>query len=91
MYACFSEEGANLFGSSIYLTLDGKEIEVTGVYFDPECEGYCWDDKVLLGPVERWVRHGRKGTEKLYDFPSDFKVYPNRPMSDFEHFKKNPL
>lgn len=41
----------------IYLTPDGKEIEVTAVSQD---DSYPFPDKVLLGPVVKFLRFGRK-------------------------------
>jgi hypothetical protein len=46
--AWFSEKAAQWFGSVLYLTPDGRKIEVTQVSSGME---YGWDDKVYLGKV----------------------------------------
>ena len=66
LYACYSETAAK-FGTILYQTPNGNEIEVTGVMMDdPACEFYCWEDKVLLGEVvDGTARPGRPDTDPI--------------------------
>ena len=52
LYAFYSERAAKIFGTVIYLTKDGKPVECT----DPAGSEYKWDDKVFVGPVDRFSR-----------------------------------
>ena len=58
----FSQKARNEYGSVIYLSVEGKEVEVTGVYRTiDEANDYGWDDKVIIDvPLVSWVRDGRK-------------------------------
>lgn len=59
-YGLFSEQAANEFGSSIFLTPDGKEVEVTFVYTtDGFSADYGFADKVFVGQVTEFLRKGR--------------------------------
>lgn len=41
---------------SVYLTTEGKEVEVTCVTDTPDDHGMKWDDMVYVGEVTEWVR-----------------------------------
>lgn len=43
----------------IYLDINDREVEVTSVTNTKE-HGMKFDDVVYVGPVTRWLRHGRK-------------------------------
>jgi hypothetical protein len=47
-------------GSQIWVTKDGKEVELTGVYDERKDAdtAYRWDDKRYLGEVDKFVRTG---------------------------------
>lgn len=60
--AYYSPTAADLYGSSIYSTADGSEVEVTCVEPGLEDTGiYNWKDAVVVGPVSSYIRTGRKG------------------------------
>ena len=64
-YGYFSQQSINKgFGSCIYSTPDGREVEVTsiGTTSDPKDSGYMWKDTVVIGQVVEWVRDGKKET-----------------------------
>lgn len=66
-HALFSEQAANQFGSFIYSTPDGREVEVTNVYPSEGAEPmYGWADKVHVGEVKEWLRKGRLGTFPVF-------------------------
>ena len=60
-YAHYSEEAAKWYGTCIYSTLDGGEIEVTNVYQEGQEDQYMWKDKRLLGRVGAYLRKGERG------------------------------
>lgn len=70
-YAFYSLTAAQSFGSSIYLNEKGEEVELTGIWNDPEYKEYCWADKVCrgeLGDNPKWLRRGVKGMyEDMFD------------------------
>lgn len=47
------------FGTSFYLTPEGREIEVTVVTPDREGQEYLWPDKRFVGEVARLLRVGQ--------------------------------
>lgn len=57
-------------GSSFYATPDGKDVEVTAIYSDPDGKAYLWSDKVCVGEVCEWLYQGKPDTN--YDWISDF-------------------
>lgn len=53
----FSREAVEIgHSTSIYLHVDGHEVEVTFVGDNPD--DYKWPDKVVVGEVTKWVRVG---------------------------------
>jgi len=60
MYAVYSKRQAEVSGTHIYGRPDGTEIEVTAVDTIPGCPETVWPDKIDLGEVTEWVRHGAK-------------------------------
>ena len=55
LYGFYSAQAAKFYGSGIYTTPDGKEVEVTLV--DPSTKlDYRWPDTVFVGPVVDFVR-----------------------------------
>lgn len=72
LYGFFSYQALK-YGFCIYATPDGKEVEVTGVFTDPEAKSYKWADKKCVGVVTGWLRQGvesksRKIREKWINF-----------------------
>jgi hypothetical protein len=67
-YGFFSKE-AVIFGTSIYGTPDGKEVEVTGIGDIPNPKdpdsGYYFKDAIGVGEVTTWIRKGRKDTSGI--------------------------
>lgn len=59
MYGWFSEKAAE-YGTSIYKTPEGKEVEVTLVQ-DSEILSttYKWEDVIPVGEVTQYLRQGR--------------------------------
>ena len=43
----------------IYKHIDGHEVELIAVCNDPECAGFLWPDKQLLGEVTEYIRQGK--------------------------------
>lgn len=76
-YALYSPSAALEFGSSIYLSTDGKtEVEVTCVGKDPKWldENYLWPDAYLVGTVTKWLRRGQPDNSRSWldmSSPSD--------------------
>lgn len=60
----YSSEAACLYGTSIYLTPEGKEVHVTCVMSEGEILKYNWADKVIIGPVTDYVRRGFIGSRE---------------------------
>jgi hypothetical protein len=60
----YSAKAAELYGTSIYLGADGKEHEVSAI---DKPSKYKWDDAVILGPMGKWLRKGRKGNAPGYE------------------------
>jgi hypothetical protein len=57
-YAWHSDQQAAIAGTSIYLTVNGDEVEASMV--SPHREhGAKFTDMVYLGEVVRWLRRGR--------------------------------
>lgn len=67
--AWFSEKAARLFGSVLYLTPDGRKVEVTQVSSGME---YGWDDKVYLGKVVHYNCGGFLGKGRSADWHYDW-------------------
>jgi len=74
-YGVYSARFAELYGSSIYSTPDGKEVEVSGVYEDQECSPFTWEDRVLLGPVDQWLRHGQNMSPEMKKMDEDWRKH----------------
>ena len=60
-YVYYSPKAAKIYGSSIYLTTDGKEVEGTLLCLKDEESKYFWDDKQFVGPVSKYLRRGEVG------------------------------
>jgi hypothetical protein len=59
----YSVKAATEFGSLIYLSPDGQEVEVTAVYDNQESgqQEYYWADKKCVGPVTKCLKTGKVG------------------------------
>ena len=66
-YAFYSSLAAKEFGTVIWRTAEGVEVELTAVYDTPNGEGYMWGDKIFLCEVVDFVRRGRISME-IYHF-----------------------
>lgn len=57
MFGFYSEKAKMSCGSSLYSTIDNKQVEVTAVYLsiDQAQKEYEWDDKILVGQVARFI------------------------------------
>lgn len=51
----YSAEAEELYGYATYETPDGKLVRVTGVYEESRIDEYKWKDKIIVGPVVRWI------------------------------------
>lgn len=59
----YSPRAAELYGSTVYLGIDGKEHFVTAVAHDEEwIPKYMWDDAIRIGYVTRYLRLGQRGS-----------------------------
>jgi hypothetical protein len=58
LYGVYSAKSAAMFHDSIYIWTrpDGTEVEVTGVYDQPNDPAYLWPDAVWLGEVLTFIR-----------------------------------
>jgi hypothetical protein len=61
----FSAEGAELHGTVFYATPDGREVEVSLVCDAADIDGVNWEDKVVVGPVDKFLRPGKPGMLRL--------------------------
>ena len=52
----FSLTQAKMTGTNIYLTKDGREVEITEVKESPDISNF--PDAVYLGFVTKWIRQG---------------------------------
>jgi len=67
-YAYFSAEAAKKCGSSIYLSHDGSEVEVTYVGEGLiDCGIHKWPDRKSVGPVVEWLRRGQTGQTSMVE------------------------
>jgi hypothetical protein len=57
-YGFYSQQAREKAGASIWSTPDGRNVEVTAVFDEPDGIGYLWPDKKLVGEVVEWVEHG---------------------------------
>lgn len=64
----YSQRAAEKFGSHLYSTPEGDQVEVTVVGLDPSAERYQWHDKVYVGEVTTWIGRCRAGSIKLPEF-----------------------
>lgn len=60
----FSAQAAELFGTTIWSGLNGQEIEITAFYYPSK---YKWNDKIIVGPADRYIRQGKSGPESKYE------------------------
>lgn len=74
--AFYSGDAACKFGSSYWRHIDGSEVLVTWTGTNPD--DYKFEDKVVVGPVTNYVRHGYDG-EWPYIWPYIFDVYESGP------------
>jgi len=59
-YGWFSETAKKIYGSNIYSTEDGGEVEATHITLEAGDEiEYNYPDRVSLGRVKFWLRTGR--------------------------------
>ena len=68
-YGYYSAKQADFLGTNIYMTPEGKEVEITCVDENPSLNR--WDDKVFLGEVTDWVRHGKPAKYAWIREPAD--------------------
>jgi hypothetical protein len=67
-YGWYSEKAiAAGCGSAFYATIDGQEVEVTGITTSPRSTDYYWDDKVFVGKVTKYLRRGEPCDHVLAD------------------------
>jgi len=60
MHAWYSRSAAEIYGSTIYLSEDGKEVEVTCCAEKLEYgETYLWHDKIYVGRVKNFLMAGQ--------------------------------
>ena len=61
-YGFYSKIAAELYGTYVYKTPAGKEIEVTAVFNvrDNGLRAYQWPDKDFVGEVSELVRYGKE-------------------------------
>jgi hypothetical protein len=71
-YAHYSPTAAKLYGTVIYSTPDGEEVEVTNVYREGQGYFYNWEDKEEIGPVNEYLRQGKRGTAPEMLLAPDF-------------------
>ena len=55
-YGFYSETASKQNGYHVYKTPDGREVNVTAIYADPEGSDYLWDDKRKVGVLGEYVR-----------------------------------
>jgi hypothetical protein len=58
----YSAKAAFMYGSSIYLTAEGGQVEVTNV---GSGTNYKWEDKVMVGYVTDWWKDCQSGYNGL--------------------------
>ena len=61
--AWYSAKAAERYGTHIYASVDGREVEVTEV--SSNADSYKWDDKVDMGKVTKRLRDGEKPSHKF--------------------------
>jgi len=59
-YGVYSSHAAKLYGSSIWRQLDGSEVEITSIYYNPSNPMRQWPDAKCLGEVAQFIRVGCK-------------------------------
>lgn len=77
-FGFYSAKADLAFGTVIYRTKDGKEVEVTAVDEDQNAPSYQWSDKIYVGEVKEYLRRG-KG--RFVEFPS---LAPPEPVVKVE-------
>jgi len=55
-YGFYSRKAADRYGSIVYKTPTGQEVEVTVIFSSPTHESYNWDDKICVGEITDYVR-----------------------------------
>ena len=60
----FSATAYEKFGSFIWETPEGKEVEVTGITHEENGSSYKWPDKIPVGQVIKYVKAGHVGYHK---------------------------
>lgn len=70
LHGWYSPTAAVDFGTLIYRSPDGEEVEVTAVSNHEDRSGYegglYESDVDYLGPVNKWVRRGQEGRRRFY-------------------------
>ena len=59
MVGLYSAKADSLFGHFLYETPEGKTVVVTAVYNKGDEHSYEWDDKIVIGPLSRFIRDCR--------------------------------
>ena len=60
-FGLYSQSAAELFGSYVYKTSEGKELVVTQVFNNKDgITDYLWPDKTFVGMVTEFVRWGKE-------------------------------
>ncbi len=63
-HGAYSKKQEEIAGSSVYLNKDNKEVICTQVEKEDGCPNCLFDDKVLLGPVLKFLRTEKKARAK---------------------------
>lgn len=58
-YGFYSEKASLTYGTTIWETTEGKEVEITTTSISPGGEDYHWPDKVCVGSVVQAIRPGK--------------------------------
>ena len=77
LYGFYSEKMARKYGTYVYTTPEGEEIEVTEAGRNPE-HGMGWDDVQSLGEVVKHIRRGRKGERTIHEEQISYDFGPFR-------------
>jgi hypothetical protein len=54
-YGFYSAEAAKFYGTHLYSTVDGQQVEVTSICRDIHGIDYKWKDKRFVGEVVKWL------------------------------------
>lgn len=72
----YSQQSVDLgYGTSMWNTPDGKQVEITVVLRPGTEDSYQWPDKKFVGLVTTWARVGRPDTTGyIWDYRSNYFV-----------------